>query len=117
VSVQLLVAAGVVLVPLPALVLGARGLFRHPGYSPHERADRVSYTLLVTIRALILLLVCALSAITLVSVIGAALKEVELHGLVYVFFVLDLLLAVLILLTFGRRDHRPARPRANPAVR
>ncbi len=115
--VQLLVAAGVVLVALPALVLGARGLLRHPGYSYEERADRVSFALLVVVRVLTLLLVFALSAVTLVSAIGAAVNEVELHGLVYVFFVLDLLLAALIVLTFGRRDRRPARRRASPAAR
>ena len=59
----------------------------------------------------------ALSAVMLVSTIGALIKGVELHGLVYVFFVLDLLLALLIVLTFGRRDRRPARRRASPAAR
>ncbi|MET0763607.1 MAG: hypothetical protein ABWY29_02000 [Blastococcus sp.] len=115
--VQLLVAAGVVVLPLPALALGVRGLFRRPGLSHDERADRVSYALLVTLRVIILLLVFALSAVTLVSVVGALIKDVELHGLVYVFFALDLLLAVLIVLTFGRPDRRPARRRASPAAR
>jgi hypothetical protein len=116
VLVQLLVAAGVLVLPLPALALGVRGLNRRPGYSHDEPADRVSFFLLVTLRALILLLVFALSAVTLVSAIGAAIKDVQLHGLVYVFFVLDLLLAVLIVLTFGRRERRPARRRATPAA-
>ena len=115
--VQLLVAAGVVVLPLPALALGARGLLRRPGFSHDERADRVSFALLVTLRTLVLLLVFALSAVTLVSVVGALIKDVPLHGLVYVFFVLDLLLAVLIVLTFGRRERRPARRRASPAAR
>ena len=115
--VQLLVAAGVLLLPLPALALGVRGLRRRPGLTYDEPADRVSFALLVTLRVLVLLLVFALSAVTLVSAIGAAVKDVELHGLVYVFLGLDLLLAAFILLTFGRRDRRPARRRASPAAR
>lgn len=115
--VQLLVAAGVVLLPLPALLLGARGLRRRPGLTYDEPADRVSFALLVTLRVLVLLLVFALSTVTLVSAIGAAVKDVELHGLVYVFLALDLLLAAIVLLTFGRRDRRPARRRASPAAR
>ena len=114
--VQLLVAAGVLVLPLPALALGVRGLNRRPGYSHDEPADRVSFALLVTLRALILLLVFALSAVTLVSAIGAVIKDVQLHGLVYVFFVLDLLLAVLIVLSFGRHERRPTRRRATPAA-
>jgi hypothetical protein len=117
VLVQLLIAAGVVLFPLPMLALGATGLLKHPGYRPDERADRVSYILVVSLRALTLLLVFALSAVTLVSAIGAMIRDIQLHGLVYVFFVLDLLLALLIVLSFGRRDRRPARRRASPATR
>jgi hypothetical protein len=117
VLIPLLVAAVVVLVPLPALVLGVRGLGRHPGFSYDEPADRVSFALLVTLRTLLLLMVFALSAVTLVSAIGAAIKAVELHGLVYVFLVLDLLLTAVVLLTFGRRDRRPVRRRASPAAR
>ena len=115
--VDLLVAAGVVLFPLPALVMGARGLLKRPGYNPDEPSDRVSYVLLVLLRALVLLLVLALSAVILVSTIGAAIREVQLHGLVYVFFALDVLLALLIVLSFGRREQRPVRRRATPAAR
>jgi type IV secretory pathway VirB3-like protein len=117
VLVKLLVAAGVVLLPLPALVLGARGLLKRPGYSPDEPADRASYILLVGLRGLVLLLVLALSVVILVSTIGAAVVDVQLHGMVYVFFVLDVLLALLILISFGRRDRRPARRRVTPAAR
>jgi hypothetical protein len=117
VLVKSLVIAGVVLLPLPALVLGARGLLRRRGYSASEPSDRASLILLITFRALTLLLVFALSALTLVSAGGALLKDVELHPAVYVFFVLDLLLAALILLTFGRRESRPVRRRASPAAR
>ena len=66
---------------------------------------------------LALLLLFALSGITLVSCVGALLADVELHGMVYVFFVLALLLAALVLLTFGRTEQRPARRRASPARR
>jgi hypothetical protein len=117
VLVKLLVAAGVLLLPLPALVLGARGLLKRPGYSPDEPADRASYILLVALRGLVLLLVLALSLVILVSAIGAAVVDVQLHGMVYVFFVLDVLLALLILISFGRRDRRPVRRRVTPAAR
>jgi hypothetical protein len=117
VLVKLLVAAGVMLIPLPALVLGARGLLKHPGYSPDEPADRASYILLISLRSLVLVLVFALSVVTLVSAIGAAVKNVELHGLVYVFFALDVLLALLIVISFGRRARRPVRRRVTPAAR
>ena len=115
--VDLLIAAGVVLFPLPALYLGARNLLKRPGLSVDEPADRASFVLLVSLRALICLLVFALSAVILVSTVGALVRDVELHGLVYVFFVLDLLLALLIVLSFGRRDRRPARRPATPASR
>jgi hypothetical protein len=117
VLVNLLVAAGVMVFPIPALVLGARGLLKHPGYSAEEPADRVSYFLLVTLRSLVLLLVSALSAVILVSTIGASVRDVELHGLVYVFFALDVLLGLLIVVSFGRRDRRRVRRRASPGVR
>jgi hypothetical protein len=117
VLVKSLVIAGVVLLPLPALVLGGRGLFRRRGYSAGEQGDRASLVLLIVFRALVLLLVFALTAVCLVSSIGAMIKDVELHGLVYVFCVLDMLLAALILLTFGRREPRPTRRRASPAGR
>lgn len=114
--VQSLIAAGVVLFPLPALYLGARNLRQRPGYSIDEPSDRASFLMLVTLRALTCLLVLALSLVTLVSAAGALVQGVELHGLVYVFFVLDLLLALLIVLTFGRRARRPVRRPATPAA-
>ena len=117
VLVKLLVAAGVLLFPVPALVLGARGLLKRPGYSAEEPADRVSYILLVVLRGLVLLLVLALSAVVLVSTIGAVVVDVPMHGMVYVFFGLDVLLALLIVLSFGRHVRRPARRRATPAAR
>lgn len=112
-----LLIAGVLVAPLPALVLGARGMFRHRGYVTGDPNDRASVVIMVTLRAVVLLFLLALSAITLVSCVGAWIKGVELHGMVYVFFVLDLLLASLVLLTFGRNEKRPARRRATPAAR
>ncbi len=114
---EALLIAGVVLFPLPALVLGARNLFRHRGYVTGDPNDRASVVVMVTMRMIVLLLVLALSGITLISCVGAWIKDVELHGLVYVFFTLDLLLAALVLLTFGRNEKRPARRRASPARR
>jgi hypothetical protein len=116
VLVKSLVVAVVVLFALPALVLGARGAFRRPGYSVDVPGDRASVIFLITLRLLMLLLMFALSAITLLSAIGAMIKGVQLHGLVYVFCILDLLLAALVLLTFGRPVQRPARRRANPGA-
>ena len=115
--VDLLIALGVVLFPLPALYLGARNLLKRPGLDVDEPADRASFVMLVSLRALVCLLVFALSAVILVSTVGAVLRDVQLHGLVYVFFGLDLLLALLIVLSFGRRDRRPARRPATPAAR
>jgi hypothetical protein len=114
---QSLVLAVVVLFALPALTLGARGVFRRPGYDADIPGDRISLIVLITLRFFVLLLMLALSAIILLSAVGAMIKGVELHPLVYVFCFLDLLLAALVLLTFGRRDRRPARRSANPAKR
>ena len=68
---EALLIAGVLLVGLPALVLGARGMFRHRGYVTGDPNDRASVVVMVMLRALLLLLVLALSAITLLSCIGA----------------------------------------------
>ncbi|MGY1820749.1 hypothetical protein [Geodermatophilus sp. SYSU D00079] len=113
-----LLVVGVLVVAVPALVLGVGGLSRRSGhYSSDVGADRASLVLLVSIRLLTLLLVATLSLVVLVSTVGAMVRGVELHGLVHVFFVLDLLLAVLVLLTFGRRDRPRARRRVSPAGR
>jgi hypothetical protein len=117
VLVKLLVAVGVMLFPVPALVMGVRGLLKRPGYSPDEPADRASYILLVALRSLVLLLVLALSVVVLVSAIGAAVVNVQLHGMVYVLFGLDVLLGLLIVFSFGRRVRRPVRRRVTPAAR
>ena len=109
---------GVVVFALPALVLGSRGLLRRSGRaSTDERTDRVELGLLVTGRLLTLLLLFALSGITLLSCIGGLVKDLRVPSLVYVFFVADLLVATLVVLTFGRRDRRPVRRSASPARR
>ena len=110
-------AAGEVLFPIPALVLGAHGLLKRPGFNPDEPADRASYIVVVVLRCLLLLLVLALSAVILVSTIGASVRHVQLHGLVYVFFALDVLLALVIVFSFGRRDRRRVRRRGTPAAK
>jgi hypothetical protein len=117
VLVPLLLAAGVLLFPVPAMYLGARNLLKRPGLSVDEPADRASFLMLVSLRALIWLLVFGLSTVILVSTVGAVVRGVELHGLVYVFFALDLLLALLVVLSFGRIERRPVRRRATPATR
>jgi len=114
VVVELLLVAGVVVLPLPALVMGVRGVATRRGLSVD---DRVSYAVLVALRVLTVVLVFALSGVVLLSAIGAMVRDLALPTLVYTFFVLDLLLAALIVLTFGRRDRRRARRPANPAPR
>jgi protein-S-isoprenylcysteine O-methyltransferase Ste14 len=117
VLLKIVMIAGVVLVALPSLWLGFRGVRRRSGYNAADAGDRASLIVIVVLRALTLLLVLALSGVVLVSAIGALIKDVVMPDLVLVFFVLDLLLAALILLTFGRRDRPPARRRASPARR
>ncbi len=108
---------GVVALPLPALALGVGGLWRRNGHSTEIRTDRIELAFLITGRVLALLLVLALSAVTLLACIGGLVKGVPVPSLVYVFFVADLLIAVLVVLTFGRRDPRRARRPATPARR
>ena len=112
--IKWLLVAGVVVLPLPALAMGLRGIGRRRGLSDEDRA---SFVLLVILRVITLLLVLALSGVVLLSAVGAMIRDLELPSLVYTFFVLDLLLAALIVLTFGRRDRRPARRQASPAGR
>jgi hypothetical protein len=116
VVVKAFMIAGVVILPLPALFLGVRGVMGRRRIAT-ESADRVSLLLLVVLRLLVLLLIVALSAVSLLSLIGAVLKDVPMPSLVYIFFFLDLLLGALVLLTFGRRDRRRARRPATPATR
>jgi hypothetical protein len=118
VVLELVMVAGVLLLPLPALLAGARGLARRTGYRSDRPAERASFVVLVAVRVLVWLLVLALSAVTVVSAGGALLRDLDdLPSLVTVFFVLDLLLATLVLLTFGRRVRRPARRPGTPARR
>ena len=115
---ELVKVAGVLGVAVPALVLGADGSRRRSRhYGRAIGADRVALVLAVSIQLLALLLVAVLSLVVLVCAVGAIVRDLEMPGLVSVFFVLDLLLAALVVLTFGRRDRRPARRRATPARR
>ena len=107
---------GVLALPLPALVLGARRLLRRTGRaSIDERTDRAELVLLVTGRLIGLVLLFGLSAITLLACIGGLIKGLTVPSLVYVFFVADLLVATLVVLTFGRSVRRRARRPASPA--
>jgi hypothetical protein len=118
VVIEVLMIVGVVALPLPALVLGSRRLLSRTGRaSTDEHTDRVELVLLVTGRLIGLLLLFALSAVTLVSCIGGLVKGLSVPSLVYVFFVADLLVATLVVLTVGRLHQRPARRRATPARR
>ena len=115
---SLLIAVGVVLTAPPALTLGFGGLRRRSGhYSSDVTADRVSLVLLVAVRLLTLLMVAVLSLVVLVCAVGAIVQDLEMPSLVSVFFLLDLLLAALVVLTFGRRDRRRVRRRVTPAAR
>jgi hypothetical protein len=118
VVVEMLMILGVVVLPLPAFVLGARGLLRRIGRSSiDERTDRAELVLLVIGRVIALLLLLALSGITLLASIGGLIRDLSVPSLVYVFFVADLLVATLVVLTFGRRGPRPVRRPASPARR
>ncbi len=116
--VDIVLAVVVAALALPALFLGARGLLRRDGrFSGDPGTDRASVVVLLLGRVLALLLLLGSAGLTLLSTIGAAVKDVDLHGFVYVFFVLSVLLALLVLFTFGRRGPRRASPRATPARR
>jgi hypothetical protein len=117
VLVDLVLAAVVALLALPALVLGVRGLLRRQNGLSSDPSDRTSLVVAVGLRVLALVLLLGAAGLTLLSTIGAAIKDVDLHGFVYVFFVLTVLLALLVLTTFGRRDPRRARRPATPARR
>jgi biotin transporter BioY len=118
VVIEVLMIVGVVVLPLPALVLGARRLMRRSGRaSIDDRTDRVELVLLVLGRLVGLLLLFTLSGVTLLSCIGGLIKGLSVPSLVYVFFVADLLVATLVVLTVGRLVPRPARRPATPARR
>jgi hypothetical protein len=118
VVIEVLMVVGVLVLPMPALVVGARRLMRRTGRaSIDERTDRMELALLVAGRLVALLLLFALSGITLLSCIGGLVKDLTVPSLVYVFFIADLLVAALVVLTFGRRGQQPARRPASPARR
>jgi hypothetical protein len=118
VVIEVLMIVGVVLLPLPALALGCLRLLSRTGRaSMDDRTDRLEFALVVAGRLIGLLLLFALSGITLLSCIGGIIKDLRVPSLVYVFFVADLLVASLVVLTVGRRGPQPARRRGNPARR
>jgi hypothetical protein len=114
---EALMVVGVLVLPVPALVLGVGRVRERTGRSSlSERVDRVELALLVLGRLLGLLLLLVLSTVTLVACIGGLLRDRTLPSLVYVFFVADLLVAALLLLISGR-GRRPARRSGSPARR
>jgi hypothetical protein len=118
VVIEVLMVVGVLVLPLPALVLGARRLLMRTGRaSTDDRADRVELVLLVAGRLAGLLLLFLLSGVTLLASIGGLIKGLTVPSLVYVLFVADLLVASLVVLTIGRHGPRRGRRRANPAQR
>jgi hypothetical protein len=117
VLLEVLMTVAVLAVPVPALVVGVRGLSRRSGRPIAQRSDRVEFGLVIAGRVLGLLLLFALSGITLLSCIGGLVKSVDVPSLVYVFCVADLLIGVLVLLTVGPRARRPVRRPASPARR
>jgi hypothetical protein len=117
VVLEVLMVVGVLALPVPALVLGARRLLHRSGRSTDQRTDRLELALLVLGRLVGLVLLAALSGITLLSCIGGLVRGVDVPSLVYVFFVADLLVATLVLLTIGRLVRPPARRRGTPGRR
>ncbi len=116
--IQILMVAGVVLVAVPALVLGVRRVAQRGGRVLRPTGpDRTEFVLLVIGRALGLLAILLLSGLVLLASIGALVQDLSVPSLIYVFFVLDLLLAALVVLTSGGPRRRPARRRGTPARR
>lgn len=115
--IEVLMIVGVLVLPVPALVLGAGRLSRRGARTlTPTGTDRSEFVIVLLGRTLGLLLVLALSAVVLLASIGGLVKGLDVPNLVYVFFVLDLLLAALVVLTSGG-PRRPARRRGTPARR
>jgi hypothetical protein len=116
VVIQVLMAVGVVVLALPALVLGARRFTRRgPRTVRPAGGNRSEFVVVLVGRTLGLLAILALSALVLVATIGALVRDLDdMPSLVYVAFVLDLLLAALVVLTSGGprrpRGRRPGSP-------
>ncbi|SCX61134.1 hypothetical protein SAMN03159343_0057 [Klenkia marina] len=117
--ILVLMAAGVVVLCLPALVLGARRLTRRGPRSVRSAGgSRSEFVVVLLGRTLGLLAILVLSALVLVASIGALVRDLhDVPSLVYVAFVLDLLLAALVVLTSGGSRRPRARRRASPAAR
>jgi hypothetical protein len=117
VVVQALMLAGVVLLPVPALVVGVRGL-RSRSPAGDQPGDRLSRGLVLALRVLGLLVLLALTGLLLTALSAALARGVRsMPALLWEFFALDLLLGAVVLLSAGRRGRRPARRRASPAAR
>ena len=109
-------AVGVVVLALPALALGVGRLTRRGPRTPG--ATTSEFVVVLVGRVLGLLLILALSALVLVATVGALVRDLpDLPSLVYVAFVLDLLLAALVVLTSGPPRRTRTRRRASPAPR
>ncbi|SDG44111.1 hypothetical protein SAMN05660324_2534 [Klenkia brasiliensis] len=119
VLIQVLMAAGVVVLALPALVVGSRRLTkRGPRSLRSPGGSRSEFVVVLVGRLLGLLLILLLSALVLVATVGALVRDLDdLPSLVYVAFVLDLLLAALVVLTSAAPRPPRARRRASPAPR
>lgn len=119
VLIQVLMAAGVVVLALPALVIGSRRLTKQgPRSLRSPGGSRSEFVVVLVGRLLGLLLILLLSALVLVATIGALVRDLhDLPSLVYVAFVLDLLLAALVVLTSAAPRPPRARRRATPAPR
>ncbi|CAB4934364.1 MAG: hypothetical protein F2825_11305 [Actinobacteria bacterium] len=117
--IQVLMAVGVVVLALPALVLGGSRLNRRGPRSLRTPGGTTSEFVVVLVgRVLGLLLILVLSTLVLVATIGALVKDLhDLPSLVYVAFVLDLLLAALVVLTSGAPRRTRTRRRGTPARR
>ncbi|MEI4273353.1 hypothetical protein TEK04_16655 [Klenkia sp. LSe6-5] len=117
--ILVLMVVGVVVVALPALVVGLRRLTRRgPRNLRPGGASRSEFVVVLVGRSLGLLAILALSALVLVASVGALVRDLrDVPSLVYVAFALDLLLAALVVLTSGGPRQPRARRRGTPARR
>jgi len=112
-------AVGVVVLALPALVVGGRRLTRRGPRSVRSvNGSRSEFVVVLVGRLLGLLAILVLSALVLVATVGALVRDLDdMPSLVYVAFVLDLLLAALVVLTSGGPRRPRGRRRGSPAPR
>ncbi len=117
--IQVLMAVGVAVLALPALAVGGSRLTRRgPRSLRTPGGSRSELVVVIVGRSLGLLLILVLSALVLVATVGALVRDLpDLPSLVYVAFVLDLLLAALVVLTSGAPRRTRTRRRASPGRR